>query len=190
MFVPPDWLKYIFSWLKIPANYFIPVLAASYFGLFAPLDLLQFLGISFWREDYKPYLGSVFVVSVAIVGCHFGTLIIRWIVSKYQYVLGAIRMRGRLKRLSIEEQKVLARYLKGKTRTQLFPIDNGVVRGLVASKILYAAVVEGDIYKFPLNMQPWAWDYLNKHPNLVGVIVKQKLELEENTQPVNKPDRK
>lgn len=168
----PDWLKYVFSFLKIPANYFLPVLVASAFGLFAPLDVLEFLGIAFWREDGKPYLGSVFVVSSAIVGSHFGALIVQWIVAKYQYVLGTIRMRGRLKCLSAEEKKVLAGYLKGKTRTQLFHMDNGVVRGLVESKILYAAVLQGEIYNFPFNMQPWAWRYLNKHPELVGVVVK------------------
>ncbi len=181
MFVPPDWLKYIFGWLKIPANYFLPILVASAFGLFASDDLLQFIGIAVWRTDGKPYLGSVFIVSLAIVGCHFGTLVVQWLVAKYEYALGILRARKSLKCLSTEEQKVLARYLRGKTRTQLFHIDDGVVRGLVASKILYAALTQGDIYKFPINMQPWAWAYLNKHPELVGVVIKANKERGENT---------
>ena len=127
MFVPPDWLKYIFGWLKIPANYFLPILVASAFGLFASDDLLRFLGIAGWRIEGKPYLGSVFIISAAIVGCHSGALVVQWLVPKYKYALIVWGTHKRLKRLTGEEQQLLAGYLKKETRVRNFQMDNGVV---------------------------------------------------------------
>jgi len=74
-----DWLKYALDWLKTPVHYFLPLLATSIFGLFAPLDLMKSLGIDFWRAEGKPYLGSIFVISLAIVGCHYASQIIKWL---------------------------------------------------------------------------------------------------------------
>ncbi len=175
-----EWLKPALEWLQTPAKYFLPLFVASSFGLFAPLDMLNFLGIESWCTEYKFYLGCVFVFSAAVVGCHFGAEIVRWLVKWYEILILRRKAEARLKVLTIEEQRVLAQYLKGNTRTQHFHIDDGIVRGLVESKILYAALREGDIYKFPINMQPWAWAYLKKHPNLVGVVVKTKGGQSEN----------
>ena len=169
-----EWLKPALEWLKTPAKYFLPLFAASSFGLFAPFDMLQFLGIESWRAEHKFYLGSVFILSTAVVGCHFGAEIIKWIVKWYQIFIVGRKTEARLKVLTIEEQNVLARYLNSDTRTQHFHMENGVVRGLVESKILYPALREGEIDNFPINMQPWAWAYLKKHPNLVGIVIETK----------------
>jgi len=165
----PEWLGKLFDWLKTPAHYFLPVLAASAFGLFAPLPLLEFLGIDFWRIEGKAYLGSAFVISGAVVACHYGAVPLRWLLEKYRLLRSLRATHARLESLTPEEQERLAGYLKENTRTQKFWLEDGVVAGLAHANIIYAAVSQADRDAFPFNIRPWVWDYLQKNPHLVGV---------------------
>lgn len=78
-----------------------------------------------------------------------------------------------LQRLSAEEKAYLRGYILDNTKTQYFEVTDGVVQGLVAAKILYrSASITGRYSKsyIPMiayNIQPWAWEYLNKHPELL-----------------------
>lgn len=43
-----------------------------------------------------------------------------------------------------------------------------VVLGLETEKIIYRASSLSSYYtNFPYNIQPWAWEYLNQHPDLL-----------------------
>lgn len=165
-----DWLtKHALEWLKTPAHYFLPLLAASFFGLFAPLDLLEFLGVEIWRNEGKPYLGSVFVVSFAIVGVHYASEIIQWLVNKYRVLLSRRAAQARLKLLTPEEKNFLAGYLKEKSRIQRHWRNSSVAAVLMSEGILYVAVEQGMTDRFPFTIYPWAWEYLKKNPHLVAV---------------------
>jgi hypothetical protein len=74
----------------------------------------------------------------------------------------------RLHKLTEVEKKLLRGYIANQTRTQNFPIENGVVRGLEAEYIIYRAGSIGQLNSWPYNIQPWAWDYLNKHKGLLS----------------------
>jgi len=162
-----DWLKHALEWLKTPAKYFLPLLAASTFGLFAPLDILEFIGIEYWRNDAKLYLGSVFVVSCAVVGCHYASEIGSWLTNKYCVFLSKRSAKSGLKRLAPEEKELMARYLNGNTRTIFRAIDDPIAARLVKIGILYAPFRQGDIDEFPFTIHSWAWEYLHKYPHLV-----------------------
>jgi hypothetical protein len=71
--------------------------------------------------------------------------------------------------LSPPEQRVLAEYLKNNTTTRAQHISDGVVGGLVAKRILYQASIAGHpgSLSFDHNLQPWAWEILKQHPELV-----------------------
>lgn len=165
-------IKNTLEWLKTPAHYFLPLLAASFFGLFAPLDLMKFIGIEVWRAEGKPYLGSVFVVSLSIVVCFYASEAIKWLIDKYRKYLSIRSAQTRLKSLTPEEQKRLAGYLKDNTRTQQFGVEDGVMFGLAEADIIYPAISQANGDDFPFNIRPWAWEYLNKNPHLVGVTIK------------------
>lgn len=145
------------------------MLIASGFGLFAPLSFLEFLGISTWRIEGKAYLGSFFIISAAVVVCHYGAIPVRWLWEKYLGVCTVWTLHARLKSLTPDEQERLARYLKENTRTQKFSVEDGTVAGLVHAKIIYRAVSAADYYAVPFNIRPRIWKYLKKNPHLVGI---------------------
>jgi hypothetical protein len=47
-------------------------------------------------------------------------------------------------------------------------MDDGVIQGLVAEKILYRSANVGSLITgFAYNVQPWAWDFLNANPHVL-----------------------
>jgi len=53
-------------------------------------------------------------------------------------------------------------------RTQYFEISDGIVQGLFLEGILFRpSNVSSHYTTWAYNIQPWVWDYLNKHPDLV-----------------------
>ncbi|MBL6987469.1 MAG: superinfection exclusion B family protein [Methylobacter sp.] len=164
-----DWLKHALEWLKTPGYYFLPLLAVSAFGLFAPPDILDQLGITQWRTDGKFYLGSVFVISFAIVAVHYGSQVIQWLSGKYRVFLSHRAAHARLKSLTAEEKEFLSGYLKEETRIQRHFVHSAVAAVLMRDNIIYAAVDEGLFDNFPFTITSWAWEYLHKNPHLVGI---------------------
>jgi len=77
----------------------------------------------------------------------------------------------RLHSLSSEEKAILKDYLDNDTKTRPFSFFSGTHKGLVASGVLYTS---SDISMpgrdtFDYNINPWAWDYLRKHPELIDI---------------------
>ena len=71
--------------------------------------------------------------------------------------------------LTPEEQGYLTPYVKDSVNTQKFPVEDGVVGGLLTKGIVYRSsnvfdMVEG----VPYNIQPWAKAYLLRHPELLA----------------------
>jgi len=164
-----DWIKYALEWLKTPANYFLPLLVTSSFGLFAPLDFMKFLGIESWRAEGKPYLGSIFVISLAIVCCYYASQIIKWLANKYRMFLSLRAAQTRLKILTIDEKKFLSGYLKEESRIQRHWVNSPIAAILRQDGIIYVAVEQSMTDNFPFTISPWAWEYLHKNPHLVGI---------------------
>lgn len=167
------WLtKHALEWLKTPAHYFLPLLAASFFGLFAPLDLLEFLGIAFWRSEGKSYLGAVFVLSAAITGIHYAAAIVHWLVNEYREFRTLRAAQFRLKSLSVEEKNFLSWYLQNDSHVQSCWVHDSTAATLRSEGIIYVAYVaveKGMTDNFPFTIQPWAWKYLKKNQHLVSV---------------------
>jgi hypothetical protein len=77
----------------------------------------------------------------------------------------------RLHRLTIEEKQILRGYVEGQTRSMNLNVSSGIVNGLVGESIIYRASNLSNpmagFMAFSYNIQPWAWDYLNKHRDLL-----------------------
>lgn len=165
-----DWFaKHALEWLKTPAHYFLPLLAVSFFGLFAPLDLLEFLGLTFWRTEGKPYLSTVFVLSAAVTGTHYGAAIVHWIVNEYREFLTLRAAQSRLKSLSMDEKKFLSWYLQNDSHIKTCWAHDSTAATLRSEGIVYVAVEKGMTDNFPFTIQPWALKYLKKNQHLVLV---------------------
>ena len=74
-----------------------------------------------------------------------------------------------LKTLSSTEKKVLKKYFDQDTQSLQLGSMDGIAGGLVAKNILFRSSSLGtaDAY-FAYNIQPWAWVYLKKHPELLN----------------------
>jgi hypothetical protein len=151
--------------LRLVGGIFV-VVAAS---LFIPSSIVGKLGLLKYREEGKPYLGlSFLLLSVIIVSRVIG-MVITW----YDHHLFLRTKKKRLHVLTAEEVQILRGYIEGQTRTSYLSIQSGVVKGLSAEGIIYrSSNLSAPGYgfaSFAHNIQPWAWQYLNEHRDLLGL---------------------
>jgi hypothetical protein len=81
----------------------------------------------------------------------------------------------RLHNLTADEREILQNYIGNRTKTQELDIRSGVVNELENDFIIYRASNIGHLGGWAYNIQPWAWDYLNEHPELIFNKVELKL---------------
>jgi len=148
---------------------------ASGLVLFSPEAFVSALGLDVFRQTNKPYIGSTFVISIALLLSHFAFRIADIIKTK----IAAIQTRKRaaeadaarqqkLHELTPDEKAYLIPYVQRDENTQYFLIEDGVAGGLVAKKIIYQSSQIGSIVDgWAFNIQPWAKNYLKSHPELL-----------------------
>ena len=60
----------------------------------------------------------------------------------------------------------------GVSRISSAELEAHFVGGLEAAKIIYKSATVGTVFDgWDYNLQTWAWDYLNEHPQLVGLCL-------------------
>jgi len=69
--------------------------------------------------------------------------------------------------LTDQEKDLLKAYFLQNTKTQFFSDMDGVAIGLQKNGILYLASKLGMGFRFPYNIENWAWEYLSKHQELL-----------------------
>jgi len=90
--------------------------------------------------------------------------------KEYQEKLKTKKREQRLHNLTPPEKKILSYYLANNTRTQKLSMWDGIVIGLINADILYQAgkftknMIKG---MFDININDWAFEYLQKHPELL-----------------------
>jgi hypothetical protein len=156
------------EWIKLSPKLLFAACFATGLLLWANEDVLRTLGLQLFVCEYRSWIGVGFLVFFATLSAHgiaavydwLKKLILRWRASRHRI--------KRLHHLTQEEKKILHYYIARQTRTQLLPVDSGVASGLQAERIIAQATTVGDwLDGIAYNIQPWAWDYLNKHPELV-----------------------
>lgn len=138
--------------------------------LFAPESVMTRLGLDAAATSHRPYVGAGFLLSSAIF--------ISYLLAQAVELLKPVALerwnlrqsRRTLHFLSLPEQSLLAEYLDAETTTQCYFIGDGVVTGLIGKGILYRASNVGrpGSTSFDHNIQPWAWEYLKRHPDLIA----------------------
>lgn len=173
--------KILLSLLQASPYLFLGIAIASGISLFAPIIILESLGIIDLVANHRSIIGLTFLISISIllstiiangVKLIKPALIESWNVSQYKKELFA---------LSLPEKKILAQYVQGNTTTLPQSIRDGVVGGLVGKKILYwssniSHPSYGDIL-FDCNIQPWAWKKLNQCPKLINIVDSNENEI-------------
>lgn len=162
-------LAKVFEFFKLKLPTLIAVTIALSAFLFLPEDTAKQLGIEKLRADYRSYAGSLLLLSSALT---LVQLIIKlWTGFSQWRNIRSLRKEAFecLHSLSPQEKQILVGYIVGNQKTQYFSPMDGVVNGLCAAGILFRASSMGNLFGrgFAFNIQPWAWDYLHEHPELV-----------------------
>jgi hypothetical protein len=158
----PDW---VLQAIKLPPKLVIPIFLLTGFLLFAPMQWRVALGLGSQTEPYRLWMGLGFVFSACVLLTHLTF----WVASKIEDALRIRKMKQRLGRLTHDEKKFLQYFLVKDTRTRRINIDSGVAGGLSAAGIVGRSSSVGNaLYGFPCNITDAAFEYLKKHPDLVG----------------------
>lgn len=160
-------VKPFFEILKQPLRYSIGLGIVAAIVLFSPDSFVDKLGLLKYRDEGKLYLGAVLLVCIAIaIANGIGAA-----VEKYGDFRFLASGKKRLHRLTIEEKQILGAYIARQTRSIHLDLSSGIVNGLVAESIIYRSSnlsnPRAGLTAFAYNIQPWAWDYLNEHPELL-----------------------
>ena len=159
-----DFLKLI----KLPLIFLIAILLILSFLLFAPDSYITSLGINDIIDKYRTYIGLAFVCDIFFILVEIISLLIKSLRDYKNYYSIIFKGKRKLKELTDDEKSILAYYIDNKTRTQELPFNNGIVEELSSFKIIYRASTMslGGTY-FSYNINDWAWNYLNKHKELL-----------------------
>lgn len=137
--------------------------------LFAPDALVASLGAVRFRDENRLALGLGSLAIGSLLVARVLDLGRRWLVNHVRWWVKERGLRKRLRDLTPTEQRILRTYLVKDTRTLSFSVRDGTIAGLVQATILYRATSVGNVFDWAHNIQPWAWDYLRAHPELLGL---------------------
>ena len=161
-------VKPLLELLKQSLSYTIGFGIVAAIVLFSPDSVVDKLGLLKYRDEGKPYLGALLLVCIAIAIASS----IKAGVGKYNKCRFFLARKKRLHRLTIEEKQILGRYIKGQTRSTYLDVTSGIVNGLVRESIISRASTLSNPmaghFAFSYNIQPWVWDYLNEHRDLLS----------------------
>ena len=161
------------KWLfELPQGVLWAFVAIVGLTLWGPDRFVTGLGLQEFIDDYRMWIGVGFLVLLGIA-------LPRALESVRQQALQWWRSRSwlrdaekRLHDLTDDEKQVLKGYIDDNSRTQNLKLNDGVISGLALASVIYRAsqLSVGSTF-FPYNIEPWAWDYLRKHPELLDLAV-------------------
>jgi hypothetical protein len=150
--------------LKLSPKYLFAVLAAGSFLLFVPATFLDHMGLAQFRQRFLPYVGVITLLSASLLFTHGAAFVVDWLKSKRN-----LNLRNKLLRsLTSAEMEALRPYIVDDANTQEFEIGSGIAGGLEAKRILYRSSSLSFGFHSPYNIQPWAREYLKRHPELLN----------------------
>jgi len=158
------WDKLFGEIQKILLSPLLTLFFALFFGVvkFIPKEWAEALSITSIRTGYASWIGLGFLAFVIMNALHF----VGWSNRKRQVGIVRKSREARLRTLTRAEKIVLRNFLEEKSRSALLSHTDGVVLGLVEATVLWkppAPTARG--YHCAFNLQNWAWEYLNTHPD-------------------------
>lgn len=157
------------EWLKLKPRYLFALLLISGFLVFSPEIWLAELGLNSIASSLSAWIGGVFLISAILLLTNSLAYLSEPIQASINEWRSTIVYSKQLKSLSKLEKEVLKRYFEQDTQSLRLASMDGIAEGLVAKIILFRSSNLGtaDGY-FAYNIQPWAWVYLKKHPELLN----------------------
>lgn len=155
------------DWMKLPTKTLAGLSLVLGILVFSSESTLNRFGLTSFVSEYRAYLGIGFLATVALtlVNCVAAILkfVYQWIVQAYLINIG----KKRLSRLTPKEKRILQYYIHNQTRSQTLPVQDGTVTALQEDNIIIRGSSLGSLRGFDFIIQPWAWEYLDKRPELL-----------------------
>lgn len=171
----------IIGWIKLSPKYLIPIAILAAALLFLPSDALSKFGVDDFVNEYRMWIGIVGLLTFALLLTHFMYWLKDIVTKKLRTARSLKAAKDSLRNLTPEEQIVLADYILRQTKSRTLRVQSGVAMSLEHAHIIYLASKLGTLMGgFAYNLQPWAWDELNAHPELLEpVLSEMKKQLRE-----------
>ncbi|HDR9140863.1 hypothetical protein WK80_16415 [Burkholderia multivorans] len=153
---------------EIAVKPLLAIALGSGFLLFARPSILDAAGMTKIVADYRPWIGGAFTLSCAYLLSHAVKYaadgINAWLRSR-----SLDKQRAKwLASLTPDERGRLIPFIRDQRASVKFPIEDGVVGGLVRKGIMFRSSNVGHaISGFAFNLQPWAREELERHPELL-----------------------
>ncbi|WP_051686474.1 superinfection exclusion B family protein [Vibrio pacinii] len=161
--------KQIFDWVKLSGKQAFILSVITSILLFASDEILGKLGVSEAINSLQIWIGLVWLVSVATLAAEIVFPIYGFISKHATWYFNLKGYQKRLHQLTVGEKQVLSQYIRGNTRTISLNYSDGIANELESAMIIRRASNLAHYHDvFPFNIQPWAWDYLSKHPELLN----------------------
>lgn len=161
-------IKTLLEVLKLTPRYLISLGIIAAFLLFGPDSWLKQIGIYDFTQNNRQWVGLVFIISFILFSVDRSIAITAWIRNKMSAAKFAKRRLQRLQCLTEDEKQILRFYIAKQTKTNSLRFDDGIVRGLEATGIIYRAASVGTMYQgLAYNISDFAWNYLNENPDLL-----------------------
>jgi len=169
-----DIAKNLVDWIKLSPRYLLPICIFAGFVVFAPPQVLSIFGLIDMVSRYRPWFGLAFLLSAALLASSAVFAFYEFMKKKRLEEAVRKHRRLRLHQLTEDEKELLRGYIHNQTRTQYLSMSDGRVGQLQTEKIIFRASNLGDYLDgFAYNIQPWAWEYLNDHPEVLDPTFEQ-----------------
>ncbi|MHB8622068.1 MAG: super-infection exclusion protein B [Sulfuricaulis sp.] len=160
------WLKEIVS---RPAGVAMTAALSSAFILFMPPSVMEPLGLAQLRDQYKGPIGAVLVVSLATLVVIAILRLTSWVKAHVENRRQRRRMEKSLGTLTIPEKGLLIYFIGPQTRVKQINALVPEAQSLIDRGILYRPSQIATGLNFTYCIHEWAWEYLNKHRELLSL---------------------
>ncbi len=160
--------KQILEWFKLSTKQAFIICVISSILLFGTDGLLTKIGLIGVKEELKLWLGFTWLFSLSFVAANILEPALKYIAKKIKWYFNLKESQKRLHKLTPDEKRVLSEYIDRNTRTTSLHYSDGVAKELEAAMIIrQASNLSHYRDVFAYNIQPWAFEYLMKHPDLL-----------------------
>lgn len=163
-----EFAKSALEFLKLAPRYLIAVALIAGVLLFLPDAWLQRIGVDTFATANRQWLGLTFLVSAILWGVSAVATCWDWVAGNFFQRSVRQHIAQKLSSLTEDEKQILRYYLAKDTRANTLKIDDGVVQGLVANRIIYRSASMGNLLEgFAHNITDAAWDYILANPEVL-----------------------
>jgi len=166
-----EWVGALVEWRKIGSSLAGVVCVLTALLLFTPDVFVARTGLLDLRNDYRPWLGLAFLVSLSLFAAGLLEATIGAVRGFFQERRIQRNLLAVLRDLTPDEKEFLFDYIAEGRTTISAAINDGVANALQAKKIIYRASTVGHPggLNFPFNLQPWARKALTADPSLIDL---------------------